>query len=214
MKKQMKKGMAILLALVMVFAMSSIAFADTNNGYVTVSVMQNSFNLTGSYVGNGTGVAFQDEDGTSYTIVNFQVPISQVEENIEYGYKYLYLPEDVDDPMNGEASVLDAIIAALDMNGISDIDAGWDYTNVPAWNLYPGGYIHNINGDSRIGNTVTTYTDENGKVWNRSYGSGWSIAYSENNGTMTVPTQYTSNIALASGMNIIIDISAYDMLWE
>ncbi|MGN0722348.1 MAG: hypothetical protein ACI4LZ_10350 [Anaerovoracaceae bacterium] len=214
MKKNLKKVLAVVLALTMVFAMTATAFADTNNGYVTVSVMQNSFNLTGSYVGNGTGVAFQDEDGTSYTIVNFQVPISQVEENIEYGYKYLYLPEDVDDPMNGEASVLDAIIAALDMNGISDIDAGWDYTNVPAWNLYPGGYIHNINSDSRVGNTVTTYTDENGKVWNRSYGSGWSIAYSENNGTMIVPTQYTSNIALASGMNIIIDISAYDMLWE
>ena len=164
MKKNLKKVLAVVLALTMVFAMTATAFADTNNGYVTVSVMQNSFNLTGSYVGNGTGVAFQDEDGTSYTIVNFQVPISQVEENIEYGYKYLYLPEDVDDPMNGEASVLDAIIAALDMNGISDIDAGWDYTNVPAWNLYPGGYIHNINSDSRVGNTVTTYTDENGKV--------------------------------------------------
>lgn len=201
--------MAVALVASMMFAMTANTYAATNDGYVTVSVVQNNFDLTGKYVGGGTAVTI---DGN--TIVNYQVPISQVEEYVEVGYKYLYLPGDVEDPMNGEASVLDAIIAALDLNGVSDIDAGWDYTNMPAYGLYPGGYIHNINSDSRVSNTVTTYTDENGVVWNRSYGSGWTVAYSVNGGSMTVPGVYTSNIALTPGMNIIIDISAYDMLWK
>lgn len=200
--------MAVAMVASMMFAMTANTYAATDEGYVTVSVVQNNFNESGEYVGGGNAVTI---DGK--TIVDYQVPISTVEEYIGYGYKYLYLPADVEDPMNGQASVLDAIITALDLNGVTDIETGWDYTNIPEKNLYPGGYIHNINSDSRVSNTVTTYTDENGKVWNRSYGHGWNVAYSEN-GTMTVPTQYASNIALTPGMNIIIDISYFDMLWE
>ena len=56
-KRTMKKGLAIVLALVMVFAMATTAFAETNpSGNVTVSVMQNNFDLSGNYVGNGSNV--------------------------------------------------------------------------------------------------------------------------------------------------------------
>ena len=215
MKKQMKKVLAIMLALVMVFAMTATAFAGTNTtGSVTVSVMQNSFNTSGNYVGNGGATPVgTDEDGNSIYVVNYTVPISTVESYIENGYKYVYLPEDVDDPMDGEASVLDAIIVALDMNGVTDIDAGWDNTNLPEYGLTPGGYINNINSDARVTNTVTYFQGENGNKWGRSIGSGWNIAYGIGS-TLSKASVYASNIELENGMNIIIDISLFDMTWD
>ena len=214
-KRTMKKGLAIVLALVMVFAMTATAFAETTpSGNVTVSVMQNNFDLSGNYVGNGSNVPIgTDEEGNSRYIANFIVPISTVESNIANGYKYLYLPAETTDPMNGAASVLDAIIAALDLNGVTDFDTGCDPTNLPEHGLTPGGYIHNINSDGRVSNTVTYFEGTNGNKWGRSVGSGWNVAYGTGS-ALSKANVYTSNIPLTAGMHIVIDISAFDMTWD
>lgn len=213
MKKNFRKVLSVVMILTMVFAMTATAFAGTNTeGTVTVSVVQNNFNLDGSYKGSYSNPVTLGSDGT--TIENYEVPISTVEEYVEMGYKYLYLPTDAEDPMNGKASVLDAIIVALDLNGITDIDAGWDSTNLPEYNMFPGGYIHNIDNNVEVGNTVSYFKGENGNKWGRSVGAGWNIAYGQTGEILAAPTGYASNIELTDGMNIIIDISAFDMTWD
>ena len=210
MKKNFKKLSAILMAIVMVLAMSTSVFAATGekaaSDTVTVSVVQNSFNPDGIY--SGKYDSFVDLNGTK--IINLEVPISEIQSRIDMGYKYLYLPSTMTDPMNNQPTVIDAIITALDMKGITDIDAAWDtyYNN--------GAYIKNINSDPRVSNTVVEdHKDANGKVWYKSYGHGWNIAYSNAIGSdMIVPQVYASTIPVVSGMNIIIDISYFEMIWS
>lgn len=207
-KRTMKKGLAIVLALVMVFAMTATAFASTETaGTVTISVVQDNFNLEGSYVGGGTPTALG-----SKTVVNYSVPISTIEEYIDpegYDFKTVYLPEGMNDPMNGAASVLDAIIVGLYLNDVTDIEAGWDtyYNN--------GGYINNICSKDVTNTVVIDHTDADGTVWYKSTGHGWNVAYSTTQGgSMIVPTNYVSNIGLTDGMNIIVDYSRYEMVWH
>ncbi len=213
-KRTMKKGLAIVLALVMVFAMTATAFADTDTaGNVTISVVQNNFNLTGSYVGNGSAYSVgTDDEGNEIYVTSYSVPISTIEEYIDvegYDFKSAYLPEGVDDPMDGKASVLDAILVGLYLSDVTDIEAGWDtyYNN--------GGYIHNICSADVTNTVVVDHTDSEGTVWYKSSGHGWNIAYSATQGgSMIVPTVYASNIELTNGMDIIVDYSAYEMLWH
>lgn len=223
MKKNLKKILSIVMILTMVFAMTATAFANTNtDGYVTVSVLQNSFNLSGGYVSNGPAVTLgTDENGNAVTIVNYQVPISKVEEFIadsEDDLKSVYLPSGVTDPMDGTASVADAIIAAVwekcgkysdDAETVPTVTGGWD-----SWTSPNGGYISNIVNYPLQYNDVTYFEGENGNKWGRSTGTGWNIAYKYANGTMVAATQYTTNIALVGGMEIIFDVSSYDMTWD
>lgn len=207
-KRTMKKGLAIVLALIMVFAMTATAFASTETaGTVTISVVQNNFDLEGNYVGGGSSI-----DLGSKTVVNYTVPISTIEEYIDpegYDFKTVYLPDGMDDPMNGEASVLDAIIVGLYLKDVTDIETGWDtyYNN--------GGYINNICSKDVTNTVVIDHTDADGTVWYKSTGHGWNVAYSTTqDGSMIVPTNYVSNIGLTDGMNIIVDYSQYAMVWH
>ncbi len=212
--KNFKKILSIVMVLVMVFAMTATAFADADtNGYVTISVVQNNFNLSGEYIGGGSAYSVgTDEDGNYIYVVDYQVPISTIEEYIDvdgYDFKSVYLPSDVDDPMEGEASVLDAIIVGLYLNDVTDINVGWDtyYNN--------GGYINNICSANVTNTVVIDHTDADGTVWYKSTGSGWNVAYrTSQEEAMTVPQSYVSNIGLSAGMNIIVDYSAYSMLWH
>ena len=201
-KRTMKKGLAIVLALVMVFAMATTAFAAPT-GYVSVSVTQDNFNTNGYYAGGGTPVTVQGK-----TITNFDVSLSDISTEITRGLKTnTYLPAGVTDPMGGQSSVLDAIIVALQQKGITNITTGWSsYT--PA-----GGYISNFGNYPLIPNSVT-YFNKGGQKWARSTGTGWNIAYQPSGGTMTGAASYASNILLADGMDIIIDVSAYDIEWN
>lgn len=208
MNRNFKKGLAIVLALVMVFAMTATAFASTDTaGTVTISVVQNNFDLEGNYIGGGSSI-----DLGSKTVVNYTVPISTIEEYIDPegdDFKTAYLPDGMDDPMNGEASVLDAIIVGLYLNDVTDIEAGWDtyYNN--------GGYINNICSKDVTNTVVIDHTDADGTVWYKSTGHGWNVAYSTTqDGSMIVPTNYVSNIGLTDGMNIIVDYSQYEMVWH
>ena len=202
MKKQMKKVLAITLALVMVFAMSSVAFAAPT-GYVSVSVTQDNFDTSGAYTGEGDEVTVQGK-----TITEYEVSIASINQAITNGLKTsTYLPSGVTDPMGGQASVIDAIIIALQNNNITNIQTGWSsYT--PA-----GGYISNF-GNYQLTQNDVTYFNKNGKKWGLSTGTGWNIAYTNANDTMVAASTYASNIALTDGMDIIIDVSAYSMEWN
>ena len=201
-RKLMSKVLVLALAFVMVFAMSSAAFAAPS-GSVSVSVTQNNFNTNGYYAGGGTPVTVQGK-----TITNFDVSLSDISTEITRGLKTnTYLPAGVTDPMGGQSSVLDAIIVALQRKGITNITTGWSsYT--PA-----GGYISNFGNYPLIPNSVT-YFNKGGQKWARSTGTGWNIAYQPSGGTMTGAASYASNILLADGMDIIIDVSAYDIEWN
>ena len=52
-----------------------------------------------------------------------------------------------------------------------------------------------------------TYFNKDGQKWARSTGTGWNIAYQPSGETMTGAASYASNILLADGMDIIIDVS-------
>ncbi len=199
--RKFKKGLAIVLALVMVFAMTATAFA-ANSGCVNVSVTQNNFNTSGAYIGGGSAVTVQEK-----TITDYEVSLSDISTAIKNGLKTsTYLPSGVTDPMDGKSSVLDAIIVALQKNNISDIQTGWS-SYEPA-----GGYISNFGNYTLVPNTVT-YFEKDGKKWGRSTGTGWNIAYTDDD-EMVAAATYASNIELTDGMDIIIDVSAYDMTWN
>ena len=206
--KKNSKILALLLALAMVFVMSVPAFASTENPTVTVSVVTDNFNLDGSYKGT---TANPYEFGNELEITNYEVSIAEVTSN---DFKSMYMPADATDPLNGAPSVIDAIITALFNNDV-DFEYGWDPTNIPDLGYYPGAYISNIANDVLVsaGNNTTYFTGENGHVWGRSTGSGWNIAYGTPNNMVKADT-YASRIAITDGMHIIIDRSAYDMVWD
>ena len=200
--KNFKKFLSIVMVLVMVFAMSSVAFA-AQTGYVSISVTQNNFDTSGAYTGDGEAVTVQGK-----TITEYEVSIADINQAITNGLKTnTYLPLGVTDPMGGQASVLDAIILALQNNNITNIQTGWSsYT--PA-----GGYISNF-GNYQLTQNDVTYFNKNGEKWGRSTGSGWNIAYTNADGDIVAAASYASNIALTSGMDITIDVSTYDMTWD
>mgnify|MGYP007066603886 CR=1 FL=1 len=211
-KKVFAVMMALVMTMTMMFATTTNAFASADEPSVTVSVTYGNFNPTGNYTGNG----FPNLNLTP-TIDNYEVAVSTVDDYISYfDLKSVYLPANVTDPMNGEASVLDAIIAAVwdnfsneTGNGDPTVVGGWD-----SWTTPNGGYISNILNYPLTANATTYFKGENGNKWGRSTGTGWNIAYKYENGNMTVPAIYASNISLEDGMEIVFDVSPYDMTWD
>lgn len=204
--------MAVVLTMSMMFAMTANSYASTEDPTVKVSVTYGNFNETGAYTGNGFANA-----QLPIQINNYEVPKSTVDLYItELGLKSVYLPTGVTDPMQNKATVLDAIIAAVwdnysnaDVDGNPTVVGGWD-----SWTTPNGGYISNIINYPLEMNATTYFEGANGNKWGRSTGTGWNIAYKYANGTMTVPTSYTSNIEMEDGMEIIFDVSPYDMTWD
>lgn len=209
--------MAVVLVASMMFAMSTTAFASAELPSVKVSVTYGNFDTAGNYTGNG----FTNMD-LNIPIENYEIPISSIDYYIadtEYwNLKSVYLPSTIADPMNGQASVADAIIAAVYENygkysdegeTIETVIGGWDALNSPN-----GGYISNILNYSLDYNPTTYFKGENGNRWGRSIGTGWNVAYKYANGSMIVPEVYTTNIPVTDGMEIIFDVSKYDMTWD
>lgn len=203
MRKLFKKNklMAAGLVLSMAFTMTGVTFA-ADPGYVDVSITYGNFSLEGEYTGGGFTNAILPVEGYPIEISNLQnwVDMDQL--------KPIYLPAGVADPLLGEASVLDAIILACIENGY-DLDAGWDSYSTPN-----GGYISNIAKYQLITNAPTYYQGANGNMWGNATGTGWNIAYTHDNGMMKEAEIYASNIEITDGMDIIIDVSPYDMHWD
>lgn len=212
-KNLMSKVLVLALALVMVFTMTASAFA-ASQGKVSVSITTGNFNSNGVYVGGGSALTT-----ISKPLTNREISLSDLSDWVDYGIKETYyLPEDVDDPLDGDASVLDAVLAVLFEEGYDDIEADWSSYSDPANGYFPGGYIHNFGGVN-VNNTVT-YFNNNGMKYGRSVGWGWNIAFkpaNESNFRTAAADgydHYMSDIAVSSGMDIIIDLSQYSIEWN
>ncbi|MDR1322500.1 MAG: hypothetical protein LBK56_13945 [Gracilibacteraceae bacterium] len=202
-----KKIFGILIAVAVSLALfATPAFAA---GTVSVTVTYGNFEL-GEYEWDGDGFT-----NAYFYIDEYPVDIDYVQEYVDYGWKeYYYLPDPSYDYLDGEASILDAILVALTDNGFAyvpgdDMISGWDYEHDPN-----GGYIEYVYPEPLDFNEETVIVDN---VEYTHYfsslpnGGGWRIAYTlGDDPTVIVPEEYTSRIALEDGMTIIFDYSPYD----
>ena len=107
-KRTMKKGLAIALALVMVFAMTASAFA-ADVGKVNISITTGNFNLSGDYTGNGSPLTT-----ITHPLTNRSITLEELSDYVLNDIKgTFYLPAGTADPLPGQASVLDAVLAVL-----------------------------------------------------------------------------------------------------
>ena len=213
-KRAMKKGLAIVLALVMVFAMSASAFA-ADVGKVNISITTGNFNLSGDYTGNGSPLTT-----ITHPLTNRSITLEELSDYVGlYDIKgTFYLPAGTADPLPGQASVLDAVLAVLFEEGYDDIRTGWSSYSDPDNGYFPGGYINDFGG-TNASNNVTYENRSDGYIWGRSTGWGWNIAYKPSGEAFRTTasdgyTHYMSDIPVASGMDIIIDLSQFNMEWN
>ena len=194
--KKMKKPLVLLLTLIMMFAMSAVAWAD-----VTVN--------------------FYDEDTKLWTTQT--VKMDQALEARSQFYTETKYPS-ATNPCGGEASVLDAIIKAIDQINVSQpVDAkltfttGWSPETVDEKTgaVYPDGFYLNdiyVGTDGQAGYqaypTENHYIEDEDGEPNISYGYGWN-GY---NGT-TAFIAYLSNVALTDNMTINFKYESYYYEW-
>jgi hypothetical protein len=200
-----RKFAAVLLSV----AMAAVLFAGfgtpawaVDDETVSVSVTYGNFDLAGNYTGTGfTNSYFYIED--------YELDIDDVQDWVDYGLKEtFYLPDPADDPLEGEASVLDAILLAFLYGGFEDITSGWDSINIPN-----GGYISDVYPQPTT-TSLYYYEGPNGNRWGHSEGTGWQIAYILNSSVYDSDALYFSNIPLEDGMDIVFDVSPYEKDWD
>ena len=193
--KLLRTIIALAMAVTLFAGFGMTAIAAETDGTVTVSVTYGNFDTAGNYTGDGfTNANFYIED--------YELDIDYVQEMVDYGLKEsVYLPDPSDDNLDGEASILDAIILAFWDNEYYDVYGGWDYA--PEEGL-PGGYISDVPPD------YFEYDIEPaGGDYVREWGYSWQIAYADG-GSISASDVYDSNVALEDGMTIIFDYSAFD----
>lgn len=185
------------------FGTTAAAVAD--GGTVTVSITYGDFDTDGNYTGGGFA-------NTNFYIEDYVLDIDDIQEWIDYAAlkETYYLPDSTPDPLNGEASVLDAIILAFLYNGFEDIDSGWDSAPVAG---DPGGYVSNVYPQALITNPSVDFEGENGNLWTNYSGTGWNTAYGYGN-ALAKADEYASNIELSDGMVIVFDVSPYSINWD
>lgn len=180
--------MMFILAVAMVFAMSTVAFADTTTVNVDVQ-----FTNEGNAIW-GTDTPMDVPMGINTT-------------------KAYFTPDQYDsttiNPLGSKSSVMDAILEATENKG-KDAPTGVDLA--PKYGE-PGAYIKSV-GTYTPYNQYNEYQDESGQWWGRSIGAGWSAYITPDNGTETSATQYLSRIQLHEGDTIRFDYSTYDYTWE
>ena len=104
--------------------------------------------------------------------------------------------------------MLDAIIAAFYNHDVYVIEGGWDANPVegPA-----GGYIHYVEGQN-ITYNPTRQEVVNGITYDVFSGTGWNIACTQN-GELTALSLYGTSYELVDGMEIVFDISEYEIYY-
>lgn len=211
--KHIKKFLSLLLVLTMVLAMSSGVFAkEATSGTVKVSITYNMFTKGGldadgkpadqAYKG---GTPTMANVNANYYILNYEMSIEDIQELVVDG--------EVRDavynaPAGLQTNVLDAIIAAFYYNNIFDIQGGWD--------AYPmhgpaGGYIHYVQGQNIETNDPRQET-VNGIKYDVYSGTGWNIACTQN-GVISALELYGTNYGLVDGMEIVFDVSPYEIYY-
>ncbi len=195
-----RKLLSVLLALVLVFSICAVAYAtypQTSTGTVTVRFT--------------TGCS-SNTNGTNYWLgysanANTLLPGGSVDIAVDLANcPKTYVPTGVTNPMGSTPSVLDAIIAS---QSSYDYDLGWDSSPYVG---DPGAYVHNVEDQELESN----YEEGNGV--HHSWGTGFVviIEYTDSTGNVTsrvFPSEYVSNVPVADGMIIYVDLSSYDYTW-
>lgn len=190
---KLRKLTAILMALVMIFALSATAFATENTGNtVTVKFTQYCSETEDGIYSWTPGSGYDLFDTNSTVLVNTETlnGISLSSCKAEY-----YLPSD--HQMRNTVSVLDVVIAALKENNHS-IVAGWDA--YPEDGL-PGGYIYNIDDQE-----FEFYAEPNGDGTYWMMGTGFVIGIANDaNSAPVFSDTYLSNVSASTlGPNAVI----------
>ena len=202
---KMRKFTAIILALVMVFAMSVNAFAvennatDTLSGTVTVKFTQNCSDtdddVTTWYATRGTDLF----DSNSSVSVNLAT-LNDI--NLATCKQVYSLP--AGHAMTNTVSVLDVIVAAALDKGHAVVGGG---DAEPEDNV-PGGYIYNVGNQE-----FEFYYGENGDGTYWMMGTGFVVGIAPNaTATPTFSDVYLSNVAastLTDGAVIYVDLGNY-----
>lgn len=210
--KHIKKFLSLLLVLTMVLAMSSGVFAkEASSGKVKVSITYNMFTKGGldaagkplqqTYKG---GTPTMANVNANYYILNYEMSIEDIQELIvDSGVRdTIYNP-----PAGLQTNVLDAIIAAFYYHDIYDIKGGWDPK--PTATCSAGGYIHDVEGQNIVTNTTRQET-VNGIKYDVYSGTGWNIACTQK-GEISALKCYGTNYGLVDGMEIVFDVSPYEL---
>jgi hypothetical protein len=196
--KKSRKLLSVLLALVLVFSVCAVAYADypeDTTGTVTVLFTHDcSENTDGTNYWNGYNVNYNTlYQGGTVNIANLQ------------NCTKTYIPTGTSDPMNGHPSVLDAIIAS---QPTYLYDLGWDAN---PYEGDPGAYVHNVQNTQ-----LESHYTEIGGV-HRSWGKGFVVIIEyydgNNNFVREFPSEYVSNVPLSNGMVIYVDFAEYDYTW-
>lgn len=212
--KNIKKFLSLMLVLAMVFAMSSSVFAAeaAASGTVTVSITYNKFTQGGMDAeGNPVEQAYKGGTPTmadanaNYYILNYEMKIDDIKELVVDG---MVRDAVYNAPAGLQVNVLDAIIAAFYKHDIYEIQGGWDANPVerPA-----GGYIHYVEGQN-ITYNPTRQEVVNGTTYDVYSGTGWNIACTQN-GALTALSLYGTSYELVDGMEIVFDISEYEIYY-
>ena len=199
--KHMKKALALVLVLIMVFSLNITAFAaDTDDYVVTVYVTTGMFTTGGFDPDHGHVIPNADpEDYLIYGYEPFPADGLSIAWDLSEYRSCYYGPSTMSDNVN----VLDAIVFSLMMNGFT-CSGGWDTVNSPA-----GGYISNV----YPGYAQTVYQTQEvigGVTYVKTYGNSWRIAVKGPNDTdYQALTIYGTSVTIEDGMEIIFDYSPY-----
>ena len=191
--KKSRRLLSVLLALVLVFSVCAVAYAtypQTSTGTVTVL-----FTHDCSY-SDDLGHTWMGYDPDENTLLTGGTANIATLQNCD---KSAYLPSTATDPLNGAPSVIDAVLAAQPNY---TYNLGWD----PSAN--PGAYIHNVNNQT----LDYDYGYDDGIYW--ASGTGFVIAVQyANSSDVIFYDVYLSNIPLADGMTIYVDLAPYAYTW-
>lgn len=200
--KTTRRIFTLVLALMMVLSLSVTAFAEsvTSAPTGTVTVMFTS----GLSRNTDTGNEWLDEDPDDCVLyTGGTVALSAL-----VGNSKTYIPTGTTDPMDGKASVMDAIMAA---NTSNVFVTGWDAN---PWVGNPGAYISNVNNTTLASNYEETPDAEDSSIIHcHSYGTGFVVILKDANGNISFPSVYVSNIEPTNGMTIYVDLADYDYNW-
>lgn len=201
--KTTRRILSLLLVLAMIACLSVTAFAAsvTTAPSGTVTVM---FTRGLSENGDDGNIWLENDPNECILYAGGTVDLSQL-----VSFTKSYIPEGTSDPMDGAASVMDAIMA---VKPSYDFSTGWDAT---PWTGAPGAYINNVN-NTVLESDYTETPDENDPnlIHCTSEGTGFVVIIKDANGNITFPSVYVSNIVPENGMTIYVDLAAYSYTWD
>ena len=203
MKRQMKKGLAIVLALVMVFAMTATAFASD-----TITPVEVSYPMNVKVVMLAEGETVTDVSGVTHQITGVMemgndgagVPVQFTSPFSTIFTSYLPTNPGSAHQLNGYPTVMDAICKAyLNVNGpTAGISLGWDSNPSEG---PEGAYLTTLFGNTTITTVSGLYRWE---------GYSWSIYLNETTDTWNANTRsgkipyYASNVQIQNGDTIYV----------